>query len=81
MAPIMAEATIVLHWTDGPLWRVNTEKKKEPNHEEVQLVSVGRTVGVCWGVGKAEDGGVKGVLVDWNKIGQKIGERSANDEI
>lgn len=57
MAPIMAEATIVLHWTDGPLWRVNTEKKKEPNHEEVQLVSMGRGLGVCLGVGRAGDGG------------------------
>lgn len=75
MASIMAEATIVLHWTDGPLWRVNTEKKKEINHEEVQLVSLGRRVGECGGWG------VKGVPVDWNETGQKIGERSANDEI
>lgn len=49
MASIMAEATIVLHWTDGPLWRVNTQKKKEPNHEEVQLVNMARKVGVCGG--------------------------------
>lgn len=73
MASIMAEATIVLHWTDGPLRRVNTEKKKEPNHEEVQLVSLSRRVGVCWWGMWAEDGGLKGVPVDWNETGQKIG--------
>lgn len=55
MAPIIAEATIVLHWTDGPLWHVNTEKKKEPNHEEVQLVSTGRRMGVCWGSGDGRE--------------------------
>lgn len=26
-------------------------------------------------------GAAKGVLVEWNETGQKIGERSANDEI
>lgn len=60
MAPIMAEATIVLHWTDGPLWHVNTEKKKEPNHEEVQLVSMGRRVGVCWRAGEGKEQGDEG---------------------
>lgn len=68
----MAEATIVLHWTDGPLRRVNTEKKKEPNHEAMQLVSLGRKVGVRWWGRGAEDG-LKEVLVVWNKMGQKIG--------
>lgn len=73
MVSIMAEATIVLHWTDGPLWRVNTEKKKEPNHEEVQLVSLGRRVGVHWWGMWAEDRGLKEVPVDCNETGQKIG--------